>query len=70
MHADCLVFLATLGLTVLEIAEFIEPTPSPLWRLAKQAGVDLAVGGLPFDSLEPGEAPVGLCAVAADETAL
>ncbi|MDB5563039.1 MAG: mannonate dehydratase related protein [Hyphomicrobiales bacterium] len=42
---------------MLEIAEFINPTPSPLWKLAKQAGVDLAVGALPFDSLEPGEAP-------------
>ena len=34
---------------MLEIAEFISPTPSPVWKLAKQAGVDLAVGGLPFD---------------------
>jgi mannonate dehydratase len=40
---------------MLEIAEFISPTPSPVWKLAKQAGVDLAVGGLPFDSLRPGE---------------
>ena len=36
---------------MLEIAEFISPTPSPVWKLAKQAGVDLAVGGLPFDSV-------------------
>ncbi len=43
---------------MLEIAEFIAPTPSPVWRLAKQAGVDLAVGGLPFDDLTGSE---GLC---------
>ncbi|WP_293857456.1 mannonate dehydratase [uncultured Alsobacter sp.] len=42
---------------MLEIAEFINPTPSPLWKLARQAGVDLAVGGLPFDSVRQGEAP-------------
>lgn len=34
---------------MLQIAEFIPPTPSPLWRLAQQAGVNLAVGGLPFE---------------------
>jgi len=42
---------------MLEIAEFISPTPSPVWKLAKQAGVDLAVGGLPFDNVVGGEAP-------------
>ncbi|HEV7344599.1 MAG TPA: mannonate dehydratase [Devosia sp.] len=40
---------------MLEIAEYISPTPSPVWKLALQAGVSLAVGGLPFDSLRPGE---------------
>jgi mannonate dehydratase len=43
---------------MLEIAEFIAPSPSPLWKLAKQAGVDLAVGGLPIaDDCRPGEQP-------------
>ena len=40
---------------MMRIAEFISPTPSPVWQLALQAGVDLAVGGLPFDMLQPGE---------------
>ena len=40
---------------MLQIAEFISPTPTPVWKLAQQCGVTLAVGGLPFDSLKPGE---------------
>ena len=40
---------------MLEIAEFISPAPSPVWKLALQAGVNLAVGGLPFDDLNAGE---------------
>lgn len=42
---------------MLEIAEFIPPTPMPVWRLAQQAGVNLAVGGLPPEDLLEGEAP-------------
>ena len=45
---------------MLEIAEFIAPGPTPRWRLAKLAGVDVAVGGLPFDDLPPGEGPCDL----------
>ena len=42
---------------MLQIAEMIAPEPSPVWKLARQAGVDLAVGGLPFNDLEDGEGP-------------
>lgn len=34
---------------MIKIAEFLSPTPSPLWKLAQQSGVEYAVGGLPFD---------------------
>jgi mannonate dehydratase len=45
---------------MLRLAEFIDPTPNPVWKLAQQCGVTAAVGGLPFNSLAAGERPWNL----------
>ncbi len=39
---------------MIKVAEFLPPRPSQLWQLARQAGADYAVGGLPFDDPQNG----------------
>jgi mannonate dehydratase len=39
---------------MIELAEMLPPTPSPLWTLARQMGLEYAVGGLPFDDPQNG----------------
>src|SRR6266568_5113209 len=43
---------------MIQLAEMLPPTPSALWTLANQMGLDQAVGGLPFDDpLNGSDAP-------------
>ncbi len=43
---------------MIQLAEMLPPTPSALWTLASQMGLDQAVGGLPFDDpLNGSDAP-------------
>ncbi len=37
----------------MKLAEFFSLQPNQLWKLAKQMGVDYAVGGLPWDQKDP-----------------
>ncbi|MDQ3810818.1 MAG: mannonate dehydratase [Chloroflexota bacterium] len=39
---------------MIELAEVLPPTPSALWTLASQMGLQYAVGGLPFDDPDNG----------------
>jgi len=43
---------------MIQLAEMLPPTPSALWTLARQMGLDYAVAGLPFDDpLNGADAP-------------
>src|SRR5918911_740023 len=43
---------------MIELAEMLPPTPSPLWTLCRQMGLEYAVGGLPFaDPLNGSDRP-------------
>jgi mannonate dehydratase len=43
---------------MIELAEMLPPSPNELWTLARQMGLDYAVGGLPFDDpLNGSDAP-------------
>jgi mannonate dehydratase len=39
---------------MIQLSEVLPPTPSPLWTLASQMGLEYVVGGLPFDDPENG----------------
>jgi mannonate dehydratase len=39
---------------MIELAEMLPPTPSALWTLASQMGLEYAVGGMPFDDPDNG----------------